>query len=66
MACFFLAVALLIGAEPTLTTAEDTANAARALLESASWVEVKDNDGRTEIRVLAAEEEPKAEQAMRD
>ena len=66
MACFFLAVALLLGAEPTPKTAEDTANAARALLATASWVEVKDNDRKTEIRVLAAEDEPKAEQAMRD
>lgn len=66
MTCLFLAAALFITAEPNPKTAEDTTNAARALLESARWVEVKDNHGDMEIRVLAAEEEPKAEQAMRD
>jgi len=66
MACFFLAVALLLGAKWTPKSTEDTANAARALLETASWVEVKDNDGKTELRALAAKDEPKAEQAMRD
>ncbi|MBL7040695.1 MAG: hypothetical protein ISR77_18830 [Pirellulaceae bacterium] len=66
MARFFMAVVLFLGVEPTSKTTDDAANAARALLESASWVAVKDNDGKTEIRVLAAEEEPKAEQAVRD
>lgn len=66
MTCLFLAVALFVGGEPTPVAGDDTVNAARALLESASWVGVKDKDGKTEIRALPAKEEPKAERAMRD
>jgi len=66
MTCLFYAVAVFVGGEPALNSAEDTANAARALLETAKWVEVKDKEGKTEIRALAAKDEPKAEQAMRD
>lgn len=66
MTHLFLAAALFVTSEPTPKTAQDAANAARALLESARWVEVKDNHGDMEIRVIAAEGESKAERAMRD